>query len=233
MNILLVNIDSNKIPNLALKKIERYYLNQGDAVFWSVNHEVDFQAEYADKIRAVSDLYDIWDGKSKKVILLDNNILAIPDHFKLICNQAIKENILLDFTQGLDHRLLDDEICWYLSKTRHKDYKFAFDDPAYYGSVKRALKLLKKYNLNANTWYVLVGYNTTLQEDFERIVFLKQQKERPYLMRYKREYEYIPMAIWTNRRQLYRKTFKEFLSYPKRIKYKQFYEKNYPFAFNY
>jgi len=52
-------------------------------------------------------------------------------------------------------------------------------------------------------------------------------------MRYKREYEYIPMAIWTNRRQLYRKTFKEFLSYPKRIKYKQFYEKNYPFAFNY
>ena len=50
MSILLVNIDSMKIPNLALKKIERYYLNKGNDVFWSINHEVDFQAEYADKI---------------------------------------------------------------------------------------------------------------------------------------------------------------------------------------
>ena len=33
-------------------------------------------------IRAVGDIYDIWDGRSKEVELLDNNILALPDHFE-------------------------------------------------------------------------------------------------------------------------------------------------------
>ena len=304
MNILLVNIDSDKIPNIALKKIEKYYKDRGHNISWSITSEPDFQAMTADKIfvscifkenkykceewlqfnntsiggsgwdlttklpdiieninpminigfttrgcirkcrfcivpekegyiHKVSDIYDIWDGISKKVILLDNNILALPDHFKLICEQAIKEKILIDFNQGLDHRLLTDDICKYLSKIRHKNYRFAFDDPAYLPTVKKAISLLHEHNLNFNTWYVLSGYNTTLKEDLERITFLRKQKEKAYLMRYSMDYKYIPLAMWTNNKKLQRVTFKKFLDYPERKKYKKYYQKHYPFVFEY
>ena len=35
MNILLLNIDST-IPNLALKKIEKYHKDRGDEVIWDM-----------------------------------------------------------------------------------------------------------------------------------------------------------------------------------------------------
>lgn len=71
-----------------------------------------FVPEKEGKIRVDRNLYDIWDGKSKEVILLDNNILAKPEHFKLICKQAQQENIELDFNQGLDIRLINHSLSW-------------------------------------------------------------------------------------------------------------------------
>ncbi len=45
MRVLLIDIDS-KIPNLALKKIERYYLNKDAQVIW----DMPLFAEWADVI---------------------------------------------------------------------------------------------------------------------------------------------------------------------------------------
>ena len=44
--ILLINIDSKKIPNLALKKIEKYHLDRGDEVMW----DMPLFAHLSDKI---------------------------------------------------------------------------------------------------------------------------------------------------------------------------------------
>ena len=35
MKVLIIDIDS-RIPNLALKKIEKYYLDKGDEVIWNL-----------------------------------------------------------------------------------------------------------------------------------------------------------------------------------------------------
>lgn len=62
------------------------------------------------KIHIVGDLYNIWDKKSNFVTLLDNNITALENHFISILKQAQKENIKLDFNQGLDFRLLNENM---------------------------------------------------------------------------------------------------------------------------
>jgi len=131
-----------------------------------------------------NDLYDIWDGKSKDIVLLDNNILQLPEHFRLICDQARKEKIRLDFNQGLDHKLLNDDICMELSTIRHKEYHFAFDDIKYEKTVLRAIDLLSKHGIKQARWYLLVGYNSTIEDDLYRMNLLKSRGHIPYVMRY-------------------------------------------------
>ncbi|GAH92586.1 unnamed protein product, partial [marine sediment metagenome] len=49
------------------------------------------------KIRVVGDIYDFWDREGTELIILDNNILALPEHFKMICTQLKQENLKVDF----------------------------------------------------------------------------------------------------------------------------------------
>ena len=264
MKILIINIDS-KIPNLALKKIEKYHLDKGDEVMWDMplfahlsdkiyvscvfERNKDKCKEWEDraliggsgydlitelpeeienikprinlgftsrgcirnckfcivpqkegKIRAVGDLLDLWDGKSKDIVLLDNNILALPEHFKLICKQARDNNIRLDFNQGLDFRLLNEDNLKELIKTKTSDYRFAFDNIKYFPRIKKAVELLNKYEIQA-MWYVLVNFDSTFDEDMERINYINSNHQRAYVMRYNSDFadkQYIALARWVN-----------------------------------
>ena len=48
--------------------------------------------------------------KSKKITFLDNNATALKPHLILILHQLQKEKIYGEYNQGLDIRLLDNEI---------------------------------------------------------------------------------------------------------------------------
>ena len=63
------------------------------------------------KIRVVGDLYDLWDGQTRDILFLDNNILAAPEHFFKISSQLKKENLRVDFKQVIDHSIMTDIIC--------------------------------------------------------------------------------------------------------------------------
>lgn len=152
------------------------------------------------KIRAVGDLLDLWDGKSKDVILIDNNILALPKHFKMICEQARENNIRLDFNQGLDFRLLTEELLQELINTKTADYRFAFDSIKYFPKVKKVVELLNKYEVQA-MWYILVNFDSTFEEDIERINYINANNQRAYVMRYNSGFadrKYIALARWVN-----------------------------------
>jgi len=170
-------------------------------------------------IKVVGDLMDIWDGKARSVILLDNNILALPDHFALICEQAKKHNIKLDFNQGLDHRLLTPEIVKLMKSISHTEYRFAYDHPSYSKTVKRAIKMLKENGINRANWYVLVGFDTTPDEDLARLNYLRDEGQRAYVQRYETHYHdpfYIGLARWVNQPNLFvTMTWQEFLDYPR------------------
>jgi hypothetical protein len=177
-------------------------------------------------IHAVSDLLSLWDGEAKSITLYDNNILALPEHFAFICQQARENNIKLDFNQGLDHRLLTPEIVDLLLSTRHHEYRFAFDHPSYITSVDKAIDLLQSKGINRCSWYVLVGFDTTFQQDLDRLNHLRERNQLAFVQRYRKngimkDIKYTALARWANQHHIYRgMTWNRFLSHPENRNYK-------------
>ncbi|KKL60058.1 hypothetical protein LCGC14_2209120 [marine sediment metagenome] len=165
-------------------------------------------------IRETGDIYDFWDGKSKEIVILDNNILAVKDHFKKICRQIKKEKLLVDFNQGLDHRLLTNDIADMLKSMRRKLYRFSFDSLKDENSVRKAIDILNKYEIKWSMWYVLTGYDTGPTEDLMRLELLKVHKQRAYIQRYQGKTNpfLTELSGWVNKSQLFMKyTFDSFL----------------------
>jgi uncharacterized protein (DUF2461 family) len=281
MKISIINIDS-KIPNLALKKIEKYHKDRGDEVVWDMpilpadktyvsivfdwnknkaeeypNAEIGGSGyslsktlppeidrikprinlgfttrgcirkchfcivpEKEGKMRVEGDIYDIWDGKSKELIILDNNILALPEHFFKISAQIKKEGLRVDFNQGLDHRLLTQEIWNELISLRHiREIRFAFDDISYKPSVMRALKIMKAKKWQTR-WYIYIGENDTFDTVFERMKILQEAKQFVYVMRDKKVYKepkYIALASWGNTMGAFKMPFEDVMKKSKRL----------------
>ena len=69
------------------------------------------------RIRPVGDIYDFWSGQ-ENLMLLDNNLTAHDEHFRRILQQLIDEEIRVDFSQGLDIRLITPEKAHLLSKVK-------------------------------------------------------------------------------------------------------------------
>lgn len=170
-------------------------------------------------IKVVGDLLDLWNGRERFITIMDNNILALPDHFALICKQARENKIKLDFNQGLDHRLLTPEIVRLMASISHSEYRFAFDHPSYLPTVKRAIQLLKDFGINRSNWYVLVGFDTTPAQDLERLNYLRDMGQRAYVQRYRTHFNepfYVGLARWVNQPNLFAgMTWQEFLDYPR------------------
>ena len=286
VKILLLDIDS-KIPNLALKKIEKYHLDRGDEVIWNnelfytiadktyvscifswnvgktnefiradiggsgydikkqlppeidkINPHINIGfttrgcirkcpfcivPEKEGTIRIEGDIYDIWDKKSKDIILLDNNILALFKHFKLICEQIKKEKLRVDFNQGLDCRLLNEKNIKLLKSISHIEYRFSFDSMELKPIVEKSINLLKENGINRCNWYVLVGFNTTFEEDLERLNFLRNRNQNAYVQRYNftTDKKYIPLARWVNQHHIFQgMTWEQFINRPENKKYK-------------
>jgi len=145
--------------------------------------------------------YDFWDKKSKEIIIMDNNILAMPEVFFEICKALKKEKIKVDFNQGLDFRLLTDEICNELKSIKHKEYHFAFDYIAYKNKIIESINLLKKYDIKRNIWYIYCNIKNTFQECLERANILKLNNQNGFVQRDINIYydkRYIAFARWVN-----------------------------------
>ena len=172
-------------------------------------------------IRETGDIYDFWDGHSREIVILDNNILAVKDHFKKICRQIKKEKLSVDFNQGLDHRLLNNNIADILKSLRYKEYRFSFDSLKYENSVRKAIDILHKYEIKWSMWYVLVGYDTNFQEDMIRLQILRMNNQKAFVQRYngKTNPFHTELAGWANQPKYFTvSTFSEYLEKRKRKK---------------
>lgn len=167
-------------------------------------------------LKITGSIFDFWDGISKDIILLDNSITAILDHFEKTCNDIRSNNLRVDFNQGLDIRLLTEKQCILLKSIKVKKYRFAFDDDSLFPVIKKKIKLVKKYKIYAN-FYVLVGYNSTFDKELDRINYLHDHGQRAYVMRYKdcrKDKRYMALAHWSNSILGFRKMdfYKEYLN---------------------
>ena len=148
--------------------------------------------------------------RHKKLILLDNNFLASPR-----CSENLKEliahEVKVNFNQGLDIRLVNQENAKLLSEVLYYDWHFkerrlhfAFDLPEIEDDVLEGIRTLEKAGIPRFhlMFYVLVGYDTSYAEDLHRIKLLLDQGVKPYIMPYDDRHDgYYPhLERWINGR---------------------------------
>lgn len=167
--------------------------------------------------RKVANLSQFWNGQ-KNIKLLDPNILASADHIDLL-EQLADSKALVDFTQGLDARMLTDENIDVLKRIRIKRIHFAWDNPKD-KTVPKALEMFsEKYGLNPKAHnvvvYLLTNYWSTHQQDLERVQWLREHFFVPYVMIYNKPSaprETRLLQRWVNNKIVFNKvkTFDEF-----------------------
>ena len=135
------------------------------------------------KSTQVADLGQFWKGQ-KEIKLLDPNLLACSD-WKRLLQQLIDSKSWVDFTQGLDIRLMTDEKAHMLNQIKAKMIHFAWDNYEFktYEQLKRFRPLID-LNFRRLRVYVLTNFNTTHDQDLERVYKLRELDYDPYIMIY-------------------------------------------------
>jgi hypothetical protein len=131
----------------------------------------------------VAPLREWWNGQ-KNIKLLDPNTLACKEHLEII-KELADSGAWVDFTQGIDARLLTDENIYALNAVKTKMLHFAWDLPEQSDRVLRGLELyskLGKMGMRERRVYVLTNFNTTTEQDLYRIYKLKEMEFDPYVM---------------------------------------------------
>lgn len=122
----------------------------------------------------VAPLSEFWNGQ-KNIKLLDPNPIAVPD-WKDNLQQLIDSKALVDFTQGVDIRLMTPEKAEYIRQIRVKTVHFAWDR---YKDKDMIVPRFKSFQ-EVTGWgrsrlivYVLTNFDTTLEQDLERVYTLR------------------------------------------------------------
>lgn len=138
------------------------------------------------KAKAVADLSEFWSGE-KEIKLLDANLLACPDWERLLAQLAGSQS-LVDFTQGLDIRLITPEKVAALNKVRTKMLHFAWDnlEDDLTGYFRKFAELSTVKDSRRRRVYVLTNFGSTHEQDLYRIDTLRGLGYDPYVMIYEK-----------------------------------------------
>lgn len=156
----------------------------------------------------VADLSEWWDGQ-KNIELMDPNTLACPDHLDLL-EQLGRSGAWVNINQGADARLLTEENIEALNRIKLRMIHFAWDRMQQSEQVLHGLSLYKKLGSlpeRRRRVYVLVNYDTTLEEDLFRIYTLREMEFDPYVMVYDKPHaqqEVKKLQRWVNNKFIYR-----------------------------
>ncbi len=160
----------------------------------------------------VADLSEFWNGQ-KNIVLCDPNLLACRD-WKPLLQQLIDSKACVDFNQGLDIRMITDEKADMISQIKIKEIHFAWDRYEDKDIILPKLKLFSEYKYKGKNpdhnaiVYVLVNFDTTIEQDLERIYTLREMGYWAYVMVYDKEHAkpiYKDLSRWCNNRRIFAK----------------------------
>lgn len=136
----------------------------------------------------VADLSEFWRGQ-KNIVLLDPNITASKDCIGLF-EQLVDSKAWIDFSQGLDMQLMTPQKAELIKQMKIKQIHFALDN---WDEIHKAIPKFKAFK-DITGWdkrkmgvYVLTNYDTTHEQDLERIYLLRDLGYWPYVMVYNKE----------------------------------------------
>lgn len=138
--------------------------------------------------RKVADLSEFWNGQ-KNICLLDPNMFACAD-WREPSQQLIDSHAWIDFSQGCDIRIMTDEKAGYLKRMKIKRIHFAWDryeDKDLIVPKFQSFKEITQWDKRKLCVYVLTNFNTTLEQDLERIYILRDLGYWPYVMIYEKD----------------------------------------------
>lgn len=157
----------------------------------------------------VADLSEFWSGQ-KNIVLCDPNILACKD-WKSLLQQLIDSKAWIDINQGLDIRLMTEEKAQMIKQMKIKELHFAWDRYEDKDIIIPKLKMFKEItqiDIRKLIVFVLCNFDTTIEQDLERIYTLRDLGYWAYVMLYDKEH--IPknsklrkMARWVNMRSVF------------------------------
>jgi len=156
-------------------------------------------------IRHHAHLSEWWRGQDH-ICLLDANITGHPDVLGYL-DELAQSGARVDFSQGVDVRLMTEEIARALAKIRrYKQLHIAWDNPKEERPVLAGIRILgaamPKGSLMA---YVLVGYNSSEEEDIHRVSILRDLGIDPFVMPYNKRDEYQRrFARWVNHKAIFK-----------------------------
>lgn len=149
----------------------------------------------------VADLSEFWKGQ-KDIILCDPNILACPEHPDLL-RQLSESKAGVEFNQGIDVRLISEKNIDLLRSVKLKNIHLAFDRYQDKNLIVPKLKLMHEAGFGSHKVmvYILVNFDTTLEQDIERIQICREMDMQPYPMIYDKEHAdpvYRRLQRWCN-----------------------------------
>jgi hypothetical protein len=130
------------------------------------------------KIRKYADIEAFLDGR-KSAILMDNNVLS-HEWGLLQIEKIIKLGIKVDFNQGLDARLITDDIAQLLSKVKWlKPLRMACDTKSQMPYIQKATELLRKYRTIPSNYFIYVLVKD-IEDALIRVDFCRDLKLDPF-----------------------------------------------------
>lgn len=168
------------------------------------------------------DVDDIAIDNRHNLVLMDNNILAAGDYAMEQFEKIINSRYRVDFNQGLDARLVDDEAAKMLAKMRWiSSIRFGCDTPTQIVEVEKAISLIDQYSANPKHYFLYTIITKDMNESYERISHFRRNKRirvqaQPYrdldnskqvLPQWQKD-----MARWANRKEIFKTVdFKDYV----------------------
>lgn len=181
------------------------------------------------RVKPYWDIEQVANGK-KKIVLMDNNILALPEYFAAQANKIIERGYRIDFNQALDARLVNEDNAKLLAKIKWLESRIRFgcDTKAQINECDRAIELIVKHGYRGQ-FFLYTLLHGDVKECLDRInhwrerVLRKRNGEHinatyPHAQPYRDPHgqNVIPqwqkdMASWCNKRMIFFSTsFEDF-----------------------
>lgn len=179
-------------------------------------------------IRPAATWQEIKRPDSRKIVFLDNNVLA-HNHGIAQIEELGQERIWVDFNQGLDARLIDYEIAGLLSKLHWIRFiRFSCDTPEMLPVIAQATSYLKLQGVSESRFWAYMLVKDDLEEAENRALALENIGVIPFAQPY-RDYDSSEptenqknFARWVNNRAVFKScSFKEYRGRRKNERHKK------------
>lgn len=156
--------------------------------------------------RKVANVSDFWNGQ-KHIEILDPNIMACKEKRDLM-RQYRETGATLNFNQGLDMRLINEEDIEDINRMKIKKMHFAWDNPKDDLEGKFRYFASRYKNKAKGMVYILTNFGSTMEENLHRIMVTASLGYDPFVMVYDKPHapqEVRDLQRWCNNKIIFKK----------------------------